>query len=58
MEASISAYRVRHNGELPEQAAAITGTLNRLQLEQASNREAIARAESSKSILESTPRIS
>ncbi len=54
MEASISSYRVRHNGELPEQAAAITGTLNRLQLEQASNREAIARAESSKSILDST----
>jgi succinoglycan biosynthesis transport protein ExoP len=54
MEASISSYRVKHNGELPEQAAAVTGTLNRLQLEQASNREAIARAESSKSILDST----
>jgi succinoglycan biosynthesis transport protein ExoP len=54
MEAAIGAYRLKHNGELPEQAAAITGTLNRIQLEQASNREAIARAESSKSILEST----
>jgi succinoglycan biosynthesis transport protein ExoP len=54
MEAAIGSYRLKHNGELPEQAAAITGTLNRIQLEQASNREAIARAESSKSILEST----
>jgi len=54
MEAAISNYRVKHNGELPEQATAITGNLNHLQLEQASNREAIARAEASKSILEST----
>lgn len=54
MEARITEYKVRHNGELPEQANAITSTLNRLQLEQNNNREAIARAENSKVVLEST----
>lgn len=54
LESTITAYKQRHNGELPEQAAAITATIGRLQMEQNTNREAIARAEASKSMIENT----
>ena len=53
-EAQISQYKLRHNGELPEQANLVASTLNRLQSEQISNRDAIARAEQSKKVLEDT----
>ena len=54
MESAITAYKQRHNGELPEQAAAISGGLSRMQLDQNANREAIARAEASKLMIENT----
>jgi succinoglycan biosynthesis transport protein ExoP len=53
-EAQISAYKQKHNGELPEQMQVIAATLNRLQSEQNGNRDAIARAEQSKKVLEDT----
>jgi polysaccharide biosynthesis transport protein len=54
LEATVSAYKVRHNGELPEQQGALTAALNRLQMEQNGNRDALARARESKSMLENT----
>ena len=54
VESAITAYKQRHNGELPEQATVIGGTLARLQMEQSANREAIARAEASRSLIENT----
>lgn len=53
-EAQISAYKQKHNGELPEQMQVIAANLNRLQSEQNGNRDAIARAEQSKKVLEDT----
>jgi len=53
-EAQISAYKLKHNGELPEQMTVIAGNLNRLQMEQNANRDAIARGEQSKKVLEDT----
>jgi uncharacterized protein involved in exopolysaccharide biosynthesis len=53
-ESTISQYKLKHNGELPEQTNVIASTLNRLQAEQNSNRDAIARAEQSKKVLEDT----
>lgn len=54
MDAQIAAYRIKHTGELPEQEGALGGALNRLQMEQNSNREAIARNENTKATLENT----
>src|SRR6516225_7090478 len=53
-ESAISQYKLKHNGELPEQTNVIASTLNRLQAEQNANRDAIARAEQSKKVLEDT----
>ena len=47
-DAAIAAYKQKHNGELPEQVAAISGNLGRLQSEQTANRDAIARAQQAK----------
>jgi uncharacterized protein involved in exopolysaccharide biosynthesis len=57
LETAVREYKSRFNGELPEQAGALQGGMNRLQLEQISNRDAIARAEESKSTLENTLRM-
>jgi polysaccharide chain length determinant protein (PEP-CTERM system associated) len=54
LESAMTAYKQRHNGELPEQATVIGSTLARLQMEQNNNREAIARAEASKAMIENT----
>ena len=54
MEAAVSAYKLQHNGELPQQEAALSGTLARLQTELEANRDAINRAHQTKVILESS----
>jgi len=54
LETAIREYKSHHNGELPEQENALQGALNRLQMEQISGRDAIARAEESKSTLQRT----
>src|SRR5450759_4978398 len=41
MEAAVSVYKLAHNGELPQQEAALSGTLARLQVELEANRDAI-----------------
>ena len=53
-EAAIASYKLKHNGELPEQVAAIAGNLARIQTEQNGNRDAIARAEQSKLTYQNT----
>jgi polysaccharide biosynthesis transport protein len=57
LETTIREYKSRHNGELPEQENALQGALNRLQMEQISNRDAQARAEESKATMERTLKI-
>ncbi len=57
LEGTITNYKIKHTGELPEQQGVLGGTLNRLQLEQNSNRDAIDRAEASKATLENTLRL-
>jgi uncharacterized protein involved in exopolysaccharide biosynthesis len=52
LEASVSTYKLAHNGELPQQEAALSGTLSRLQIELEANRDAINRAQQTKVILE------
>lgn len=54
MEAAVSAYKLEHNGELPQQENTISGTLTRLQIELEANRDAINRAQQTKVILESS----
>ena len=54
LETAIREYKSHHNGELPEQEGALQGALNRLQMEQISNRDAIERAEENKSTLQRT----
>jgi polysaccharide chain length determinant protein (PEP-CTERM system associated) len=54
LEAAVSEYKVRHNGELPEQENAITSELTREDLALQASREAVRHAEESKSILRST----
>jgi polysaccharide biosynthesis transport protein len=54
LETAIREYKAHHNGELPEQQNALQGALNRLQMEQISNRDAIARDEESKASTERT----
>jgi len=52
LEAAVSTYKLAHNGELPQQEAALSGTLTRLQIELEANRDAINRAQQTKVILE------
>jgi polysaccharide chain length determinant protein (PEP-CTERM system associated) len=56
LEASVSAYKIAHNGELPQQENALSGALSRLQVQLEANRDAINRAQDSKLMLESTLR--
>lgn len=57
LETAIREYKARHDGELPEQQGALQSAMNRLQMEQASNRDAIDRAEQSKATLQDTLRM-
>jgi uncharacterized protein involved in exopolysaccharide biosynthesis len=52
LEAAVSAYKVGHNGELPEQEQALGAALARLQTELEANREALNRTQQTKVILE------
>jgi len=54
MEAAVSAYKLRHNGELPQQETILSGTLARLQTELEANRDAMNRAHQTRVILESS----
>ena len=56
LEAKVSAYKILHNGELPQQENALSGALSRLQVQLEANRDAINRAQDSKVMLESTLR--
>jgi polysaccharide chain length determinant protein (PEP-CTERM system associated) len=52
LEGAVSTYKLAHNGELPQQEAALSGTLSRLQIELEANRDAINRAQQTTVILE------
>jgi len=52
LEAAVSAYKLRNNGELPQQEQSISGALSRLQTELEANRDAINRAQQTRVILE------
>jgi len=54
LEATVSSYKLQHNGELPQQEQSLSSTLSRLQTELEANRDAINRAQQTKVILEST----
>jgi polysaccharide biosynthesis transport protein len=54
LETAIREFKAHHNGELPEQQNALQAAMNRLQMEQISNRDAIARDEESKASNERT----
>ncbi|HLI83422.1 MAG TPA: Wzz/FepE/Etk N-terminal domain-containing protein [Bryobacteraceae bacterium] len=53
LEAQVGRFKAKYNGELPEQQAALISTLQRLDAELQANRDALNRAQESKSILES-----
>jgi len=53
LEALVSQYKLKHNGELPEQQGELTSTMGRLEVELQSNRDAWNRAQESKAMLES-----
>ena len=57
LEATVSDYKLKHNGELPQQESAISGTLSRLQIELQGNRDALGRAQESKMVLENTLKV-
>jgi polysaccharide chain length determinant protein (PEP-CTERM system associated) len=57
LEAAVSDYKLKHNGELPQQESSISGTLSRLQIELQSNRDALGRAQESKMVLENTLKV-
>jgi len=52
LEAAVSAYKLQHNGELPQQEQSLASTLSRLQTELEANRDAINRAQQTRVILE------
>ncbi len=54
LEAAVSSYKLKHNGELPQQYDTLVNTLSRLQVELESNRDAVNRAQQTKVILTST----
>jgi polysaccharide chain length determinant protein (PEP-CTERM system associated) len=53
LEATVSSYKLAHNGELPQQEQSLASTLSRLQIELEANRDAINRAQQTRIILES-----
>lgn len=54
LEATVSVFKVKYNGELPEQERTLVGTLSRLQVELEANRDAINRAQQTHIILENS----
>jgi|SRR5579884_572854 polysaccharide chain length determinant protein (PEP-CTERM system associated) len=56
LEAQVSQFKIRYNGELPQQEASINSTLDRLQVELEANRDAINRAQQSKVMLQDSLR--
>ena len=54
LEARLSQYKLRHNGELPQQEVALSSTLNRLQSELNGVQDALSRAEQSKTLLQNS----
>src|ERR1039457_1379055 len=54
LEAAVSQYKLKHNGELPQQESAISGILSRLAVQLQTNRDSLERAEQSKAVLENT----
>ena len=54
LENAVSDYKLKHNGELPQQESAISGILSRLNTQLQTNRDALERAEQSKALLENT----
>src|SRR5204862_977264 len=54
LEAAVGEYKVKHNGELPQQEGALGTTMARLQGELNATREAISRGNDSSLLLESS----
>jgi succinoglycan biosynthesis transport protein ExoP len=54
LEGAVSEYKLKHNGELPQQESAISGILSRLNVQLQTNRDSQERAEQSKAVLENT----
>jgi succinoglycan biosynthesis transport protein ExoP len=54
LEKAVSEYKVKFNGELPQQETALLSTVGRLQQGLQANRESITRAEESKMMLEAS----
>src|ERR1017187_4356593 len=54
LEAAVGQYKLKHNGELPQQESAISGILSRLAVQLQTNRDSLERAEQSKAVLENT----
>ena len=53
-EAKLSEYKLRYNGELPQQEAFLSATLSRLQTELQGNQDGINRAQQNKLMLQNT----
>jgi len=54
LEGTVSEYKLKHNGELPQQESAISGILSRLNLQLQTSRDSLERAEQSKAVLDNT----
>lgn len=54
LETAVSGYKLKHNGELPQQESAISGILSRLNTQLQTSRDGLERAEQSKAVFEST----
>ena len=52
LEAAVSAYKLQHNGELPQQEQSLASALSRLQTELEANRDAMNRSQQTRVILE------
>lgn len=57
LEKTVSAYKMQHNGELPEQQPMLLGMLSRLQTDLEANRDALNRAYQNKVALDNTLKI-
>ena len=52
LESAVSDYKLKHNGELPQQESAISGILSRLTVQLQTSRDSLERAEQSKAVLD------
>jgi uncharacterized protein involved in exopolysaccharide biosynthesis len=53
-EARMSAYKIAHNGNLPQQEGALTGIVNRLQVQMQANQDALNRTHQNRLTVETT----